>query len=376
VRLWDDLFALCEERGLRVLLAPWDNFWMARRWHKHPYNALNGGPSREPGDFFSHQETIALIEKRLLFVARRWPPGAFAAWDLFNEIHPHWGGSPREQSAVLSRWSHAIRQAEIDAWGASRPQTVSIFGPDPQNGYEEMIFRHPDLDFSTTHIYHQEAIDHPRNTVAPALSMAHWTRHGLANTPPNRPFTDSEHGPIALFNNERKYLPEEFDDEYERHLMWAHLACGGAGSGMRWPARHPHILTPGMLRALKSMRDFLPALNWNLFTPRAAEADAEIEGPQGDAIHIFASRDDSQALVWLLRGVEPDHQGTMPQREAASGLRLCLRGLASSTYEAVFWNTLAGKEEGRVTSSLGRDQTLRLELPDFHNDLAIAVRSY
>lgn len=29
VRLWDDLFARCEAHGLRVLLAPWDNFWMA-----------------------------------------------------------------------------------------------------------------------------------------------------------------------------------------------------------------------------------------------------------------------------------------------------------------------------------------------------------
>src|SRR4028118_841987 len=26
IRLWDDLFARCEQHGLRVLLAPWDNF--------------------------------------------------------------------------------------------------------------------------------------------------------------------------------------------------------------------------------------------------------------------------------------------------------------------------------------------------------------
>ena len=31
VRLWDALLALCERHGLRVLLTPWDTFWMARR---------------------------------------------------------------------------------------------------------------------------------------------------------------------------------------------------------------------------------------------------------------------------------------------------------------------------------------------------------
>lgn len=28
VQLWDDLFALCEQYGLRILLTPYDTFWM------------------------------------------------------------------------------------------------------------------------------------------------------------------------------------------------------------------------------------------------------------------------------------------------------------------------------------------------------------
>lgn len=31
VRLWDDLLPLCERHGLRVLLTPFDTFWMWRR---------------------------------------------------------------------------------------------------------------------------------------------------------------------------------------------------------------------------------------------------------------------------------------------------------------------------------------------------------
>ena len=32
VRLWDDLFALCARHGMRVLLTPFDTFWMWTKW--------------------------------------------------------------------------------------------------------------------------------------------------------------------------------------------------------------------------------------------------------------------------------------------------------------------------------------------------------
>ena len=44
VRLWDDLFAMLERVGLRVLLTPYDTFFMWIRWRDHPYNRKNGGP--------------------------------------------------------------------------------------------------------------------------------------------------------------------------------------------------------------------------------------------------------------------------------------------------------------------------------------------
>ena len=371
VRLWDDLFGMCEELGLRVLLAPWDNFWMTRRWKKHPYNQANGGPALSQQSFFSDEATIAAIENRLRFVATRWN-SVLCAWDLFNEIHTHWGALPPEQSQVLARWSHAIREAEAEKWGWTRPQTVSIFGPDPkvQGDYEDMIFRHPDLDFATTHIYHHEAIDHPRDTVAPALSMARWTRFGLEQTPPSRPFTDTEHGPIALHNNEKKYLPEEFDDEYERHMMWAHLASGGAGSGMRWPARHPHILTPGMLRALRSISRFLPLLDWRHFSPQSAHEDIEIGA---ETIHLMASHDDKQAIVWLLRGAD-GAPGILPRREVLRGVPLTIHGLEPGAYEVRAWDTLEGRETHCWQARSDDSRALSLEL-DLDNDLALAVRA-
>jgi mannan endo-1,4-beta-mannosidase len=137
----------------------------------------NGGPAQTPQAFFTEEATIAATIRRLQFVVERWGGcAAFAAWDLFNEIHPHYGGTPAEQGAVITRISEAVREAELRMWGYSRPQTVSIFGPEPEGDYEELIFRHPCLDFRFDAVYHAR-IDRPTDTVVAALTMAQWVRY-------------------------------------------------------------------------------------------------------------------------------------------------------------------------------------------------------
>ena len=46
VRAVDDLVALCEGHGLRLLLTPFDTFFTWVMWEDHPYNAERGGPCR------------------------------------------------------------------------------------------------------------------------------------------------------------------------------------------------------------------------------------------------------------------------------------------------------------------------------------------
>ncbi len=152
VRLWDDLFSLCAAHGLRVLLTPFDTFWMARRWHRHPYNQVNGGLAASPQSLLTDDATIEAVITRLRFVIERWGgTGVIAGWDLWNEIHPHWGGTPAEQAVALERIGAAIRDHELRCHGFTRPQTVSIFGPDP-GAYSDLVFRGAGLDFATTHI--------------------------------------------------------------------------------------------------------------------------------------------------------------------------------------------------------------------------------
>jgi mannan endo-1,4-beta-mannosidase len=273
---------------------------------------------------------------------------------------------------VIHDLSTYVRRLELELYGRAHPQTVSLFGPElrwkPHLPLREPFFRHPDLDFATIHIYKERSIDDPRDTVAPAVAMGKIVRESLGEITDTRPFLDTEHGPIHRFKDRKKTLPEDFDDEYFRHIAWAHLASGGAGGGMRWPNRHPHVLTPGMRRAQKAMADFLPLIDWTTFGRRNLDGEVRAAGH-----HVFACGSEDQALVWLLRrnAIGPD--GRMRQDLPPEPSRLTLP-LAAKAARVVEWDTQRGAvvSEQVVTPDEGM---LRHETAPFVGDLALAIRA-
>jgi mannan endo-1,4-beta-mannosidase len=72
VQLWDDLFAMCEERSLRILLTPFDTFWTWLRWDRHPYSARNGGHLATPSRMLTCVRSRQAIKARLSFAVERW----------------------------------------------------------------------------------------------------------------------------------------------------------------------------------------------------------------------------------------------------------------------------------------------------------------
>jgi mannan endo-1,4-beta-mannosidase len=227
VTLWDDLFAMCERVGMRILLTPVDTFWTWLRFERHPYSVRNGGPLNHPSEFLLCGPTRDAIKRRFTFAVERWGgSGALFAWDLWNEIHPaQAGGSADNFGEFIHDLSQHVRGLEQRLYGRAHPQTVSLFGPEltwqPEMPLRDPIFRHPDLDFASIHLYQHGTIDSPRNTVDPAIATGRIVREALAEIRDGRPFLDTEHGPIHTFKDKRRTLPEAFDDEYFRHMQWA-----------------------------------------------------------------------------------------------------------------------------------------------------------
>ena len=287
VQLWDDLFQLTRETGLRILLTPMDTFWHYVHWDIHPWNQANGGPCPARTHLMTHPAVRTLIKQRLAFATERWGrDGTIFAWDLWNEMHPVQGEDHPtcvpDYIADVGPW---LRDLETRLHGRPHLQTVSIFGPELhwKPWLNEPVFRHPALDFANNHFYAEGSIDHPQDTVAPALATAALVREALSEIKDQRPFFDTEHGPIHTFKDHRITLPEPFDDEYFRHMQWAHLAAGGAGGGMRWPNRHPHRLTIGMRREQHALAKFLPLIDWPNFDRRPLDLPPNPTSPSSPA---------------------------------------------------------------------------------------------
>jgi hypothetical protein len=376
VQLWDDLFAICERVGMRILLTPFDTFWTWLHWRHHPYNRANGGPLDHPSRMLLCGETRDAIKARLVFAVRRWGgSGALFAWDLWNEIHPAQAMESADNfGEFIHDLSRTVRGLELQLYGRAHPQTVSLFGPELKlRGHmplRDPIFRHADLDFASIHIYETGTIDAPRDTVKPALGMGRIVRECLGEIADGRPFLDTEHGPIHTFKDKRRTLPEAFDDEYFRHLQWAHFASGGAGGGMRWPNRNPHILTEGMRRAQGALARFTPLIDWGAFRRRNLNEEVEVSRR---AVAAFACGDERQAVVWLLRRTTLARDGRLRRDVGPTSVRLNVPGLKPGPYRVTAFETDSG-EVRQVEIETAGEGGLAFQTPDFVADLALAIR--
>lgn len=363
IQLWDDLIALGERHGIRFLITPFDTFFMARRWKTHPYAQQAGGPCRSVRDMFTCPETRASIINRLLFATRRWGHShAVFGWDLWNEIDSFYarGAMPAVQDFV-TEVSEALRAEEERLYGRAHLQTVSVYLPvlEERPALADVVFRHPSLDFASVHLYEKGTIDNPRRTLAPAEATARLLTSALAQCPPDRPLLDTEHGPIHAFNDRHTTLPDEFDTDCFRRTQWAHLASGGAGGGMRWPYRQPHVLLPAMHEAQAVLASFLPLIDWRHFARR----------PLGDRLvtHGFAGLacgcgDAAQAVICLM--------ATSAQCGKASMLEVT--GLEPGSYRVTQINTITGERQTSQISTR-QDGTLVLLIGGAWQDTALAL---
>jgi hypothetical protein len=374
VRLWDDLFALCEQYGLRVLLTPCDTFWMWKRWRHHPYNQAHGGPCNYHSRWLLCPDTLAAIKNRLTFAAERWGgSGALFAWDLWNEIHPrHSQGRTEGFYDFITEVSTHLREVETRLYGRTHLQTVSLFGPVlyEHPAIADVIFRHPQLDFATTHFYDAATINYPKDTVQSAICTGALVREALEHLHQPKPFFDSEHGPIHTFKDRHRTLPEVFDDEYFRHMQWAHVASGAAGGGMRWPNRHPHALTHGMRAAQQSLASFAELIDWARFRRRNLNQEMQLSTP---AFAGFACGDGEQAIAWLLRQDSLKKRGgTMLQHVKPLPVQISLPGLQDGSYRVHLWNTLTGQSTGQLLLQAAAGH-LVIDLPEVRTDIALAI---
>jgi len=363
VQFWDDFIALAEEHGLYLLLTPYDTFWQARNWNSYPYHT--GGVCGSNRDWLTARPCIDAQKARWRFILERWggSPNIFA-WDLMNEIDIWWDATNAEIAAYIDEMAAFVRETELALYGRAHLLTVSSAAGVPQGALADVIYNHPLLDFANTHLYLGTPINDPPDTIGAAPVMGGGVVLALQGLDEPRPYFDSESGPIDNW-----IVDPDFDKEYHHNMSWAHLAAGGAGSGMRWPYTNPHWILPELRDNLLGMARFGAQVDWANFASVNINNNILVDDRR---ILKQGCSDGQTAVVWLLLDTRDD-----PALVFDGQTMMINRTFADGDYTVEFWETYAGNPITSVTVSV-ENGSLRLTLPPLPADLtdvALLIRA-
>jgi hypothetical protein len=364
VEFWDNFIALAEKHGLYLLLTPYDTFWQAHNWETYPYSAGGGGSCPSMRGWLTDRATIDAQKRRWEFAIRRWgnSPNIFA-WDIMNEVEFHYGCSPREIEAYITEMSGFVRNLELEVWGKSHMLTVSTAKAIPGGLLGETIYNHPALDFANTHLYVGDATRKPKNGIAAIAEIDRAVRQSTERIHATRPYFDSESGPIWGWIKEAK-----IDALLHHNMSWAHLAGGGAGSGMRWPYTDPHCLLPEMRDNLLGMARFAAHVDWTQFESK--NVSERIELTARNVVKVGCA-DANTAILWLAR----DMRLVRPPMLDLVGVSV-QANLNDGAYSVSIWNTLEGHSIATLQAEAqhgGISFTIPA-LPESLNSIAILIQ--
>ena len=290
VAFLDNIVTFARKYDIKLMITPWDTFWMNHAWDTNPYNSKNGGPVVEKVDFETKREVIEAQKKRWKFIIDRWGnSGTIFSWELFNECDLWWGASAEQVQAWTKEMGGYVRDYEKRKWGRNHIITISIANAMPKGAWGDLAYRQAGLDLATTHLY-IGAANAPDEPIGPALAVQEGVTYAMAQIKDNRPYIDSENGPIN-----RWIVDQKLDDLVFHNMSWAHMASGGAGSGLRWPYRNPHHLSEGMYQELKLMRRFADAVPWRKLTGPRSEIKVTV--PEGWIACSTGTK--NGALIWV-----------------------------------------------------------------------------
>jgi hypothetical protein len=355
VAFWDDFIPMAEDHGLYLLLTPYDTFWQSRNWDTYPYNATMGGPCETRRDWLTSEVCIEAQKKRWRFMIDRWgnSPNIFA-WDIMNEIDLWWNATDTEIETYITEMAAFIRNYEMEKWGRTHLLTVSSAAAIPEGRLAKIIYQHPQLDFANTHLYLGE-INDPTEPIMPGMSMSGGVLLSLQKIKDNRPYFDSESGPINDW-----IVNPALDKQYHHNMSWGHLAACGAGSGMRWPYTNPHFILPELRDNLLGLARFASTIDWADFPAENISADMRMSDR---TVFRVGCSDGNTAVIWLLADRRLDDTVTI------IGKTLTITGVFNNgEYTLEYWETYIGSRL-QTKSATVENEILEVVIPNFDQDL-------
>jgi hypothetical protein len=209
-RAIDRMFELAETYDVQVQLTVFVHGMLLWEWDNTVYSAKNGGPCRDPREFWRNAEAKKMFRQRLDYIVARWGYSRhLLAWELFNEaeLAPHFC----EEDIV--NWHREMSRYLKKIDPHQHLVTTSTIGPDRVFS----LWKVEDIDYIQSHIYSIEIGDRLRATSDQYLKF-------------RKPYFVGEFG--------RGWKPEtDPEDETGHHLhqgLWLAWMMNASGSVMPW----------------------------------------------------------------------------------------------------------------------------------------------
>ena len=357
----DHILTEARRLGIRVQLCL-DNFndlTAPENAPSNPYLMRNGGPCREPKQFFTSPEAKEQYRRRVRYLVARYAPyTSLLAWELFNEI-AYASDRPRHDAVVAWTTEAGTTLADLDPYG--HPVTVGV----GLSADWEALWRLPQLHVVQAHTYVHRPIGttRPPQTDAAALVL----KQVATLAPYAKPLVLAEFG----FLGTAQFNPLNEADQTGIHLhnaIWAAALGGCAGTPMSWwwdtylAQRDLYYHYAALARFLHG--EALPGPHWNAIQTGARSP-----------VLVLGFKSTTAALLWMRHRDNHWYRRVVEGKDAVQlgPATIELPHLAGGRYRIEWWNTYDGEP---VTHTVGttRNGTLLLRVPGGFPDIACKVR--
>ncbi|MGV3616054.1 MAG: DUF5060 domain-containing protein [Fimbriimonas sp.] len=349
---YDELFRRASKHGVRTMWTFDDYRVLAKtdffnaHWDKSPYNAANGGPLKEPSEFFTSEEARRLYKRKLRYLVARYTAfTSIAMWELWNEQdHIPKPGVPLE-------WFREMTESLRDLDPYKHVITTSYSWDDKPE-----VWQSPALGLVQRHMYGQgDTVDFVGEIVRNAAKLDRFEKPHFIGE-----FGITWKEPDIALDKGKRGTPLH-------DALWASVMTGHAGGAMTW--WWDNYLEPldlwdvfsGISRFVAPI-DFA-SKNFQPLTLTVAGLDAL----------AMQDRTTGETILWLhdpASNWQNDAKGIEPPEWR--DVEVTIPGVVRGRVEV--WDTRTGKIVGRPALR-GAEGGRKVKVPAFRRDIALRVRS-
>ncbi len=347
--LLDDIFSLCDELGVRVILVLTNHEDLEKNRKLLPFfskkgatldSFFRGGPARD-----------AFARAVRYLVDRYGPYASLLAFETGNELDYV---APKDSLAPWTAWlSGLIRSRDPNRHLVTASLGFNAFDSDfwKSSGCDLLQFHAYTRDLAfIEHDYERSAaamVDHAAALLSPLGKPALIAEFGYAVTEDNPGFNAVDTEGVHLHN-----------------ALWASLTAGMAGSAMNW-WWDTHVFRYDLLYHYRALSRFVEGIDFpaERFLPvRRETADLTLRELRGASVRLGWLSAPGNDWISLASGKSP---------ALTSARVVTLDGFPRGLYRVEWWDT----REGRVLSSFEMpiDGSVNLTVPDFERDVAYRI---